>query len=79
MIKRNIFDKVKVHLKQKEISLIVGPRQAGKTTLMKVIQEDLDRAGEKTLFLSIDIETDKQFFSSQETLLGKIRLEILKH
>lgn len=76
MIKRQIFYKVKKHLQQKEISLIVGPRQAGKTTLMKLLKEDLDRAKEKTLFLSLDIEADRQFFASQEVLLRKIRLEI---
>ena len=34
MIKRYLFDDVKEHLSKKEISFIVGPRQAGKTTLM---------------------------------------------
>lgn len=76
MIKRQIFDQLKKHLQQREISLITGPRQAGKTTLMKLLKEELDRSGESTLFLSLDIELDKQFFVSQETLLRKIRLEI---
>lgn len=76
MIKRQIFAQLKNHLEQKEISLIVGPRQAGKTTLMKLLQEDLERAREKTVFLSLDIELDRQFFASQQTLLQKIRLEM---
>ncbi len=78
MIKRQIFNQLKAHLEQKEISLIVGPRQAGKTTLMKSLQEDLEKAREKTLFLSLDFESDKQFFASQETLVRKIGLEIGK-
>lgn len=78
MIKRQIFDQLKAHLSHKEISLIVGPRQAGKTTLMSLLKEDLERKGEKTLFLSLDIERDRQFFTSQETLLRKIQLEIGK-
>ena len=76
MIKRQIFDKIKAHLEQKEISLIVGPRQAGKTTLMNLLKEELDRNGEKTLFLSLDFEKDRRFFVSQEALLQKIRLEV---
>lgn len=76
MIKRQILDQLKSHLQQKEITLIVGPRQAGKTTVMSVLKDDLDRAGEKTLFLSLDIERDRQFFASQEKLIAKIRLEI---
>lgn len=76
MIKRQIFDKIKNHLEQKEISLIIGPRQAGKTTLMKVLKDDLDRDGKKTLFLNLDFEADRQFLTSQQTLLRKIRLEM---
>lgn len=75
MIKRQILDKVKAHLEQKEISFIVGPRQAGKTTLMKLLKEELDRSGKRTLFLTMDIESDRHFFASQQTLLGKIQLE----
>lgn len=63
-------------MKQKEISLVVGPRQAGKTTLMRLLQEDLNKAGEKTLFLSLDTETDRPFFQSQPSLLKKIELEV---
>lgn len=76
MIKRQIFDELKNHCRQKEITLIAGPRQAGKTTVMNLLKDDLDSAGEKTLFLSLDIEHDRQFFASQEKLLSKIRLEI---
>ena len=35
---------------KKEISFIVGPRQAGKTTLMLLLKEYLEKKGEKTLF-----------------------------
>jgi predicted AAA+ superfamily ATPase len=34
MIERSLFSELKAHLNKKEISFIVGPRQAGKTTLM---------------------------------------------
>ena len=76
MIKRRLTAKVLDHLGKKEISLIVGPRQAGKTTLMLFIKDYLDQRGEKTLFLNFDIESDREFFESQEKLLRKIRLEL---
>jgi len=38
MIKRKLASALEKHLKEKEISLIVGPRQAGKTTLMKILE-----------------------------------------
>src|SRR3990167_4947969 len=78
MIKRTVFNELKEHLKQKEMTLITGPRQAGKTTLMLMLKEFLDKGGEKTVFLNLDIESDKHFFDSQENLVRKIRLEIGK-
>ncbi len=76
MIKRKLFEELKDHLFKKEISFIVGPRQAGKTTLMLLLKDYLKKRGEKTLFLNLDIEQDKEFFSSQSRLVKKIELEI---
>ncbi|MBI5230288.1 MAG: ATP-binding protein [Candidatus Magasanikbacteria bacterium] len=75
MIKRALFEDLKQHLTQKEMSLIVGPRQAGKTTLMRSLQTYLQEKGEPTLFLNLDIEHDRQFFASQDALVKKISLE----
>jgi len=75
-IRRKLLKELKNHLSQKEISLIVGPRQAGKTTLMLRLEEELKKRKEKTAFLSLDNEIDKKFFSSQQALIKKIKLEI---
>lgn len=77
-IKRNLLETVKNYLSKKEITLIIGPRQVGKTTLMIQLKQYLEEKGEKTLFFNLDIEADKDYFSSQETLLKKINLEIGK-
>jgi len=74
-IKRQLLQEIKEHLHSPEITLIIGPRQAGKTTLMKVIKDDLEKSGEKTVFLSLDIEEHKEFFTSQVIFLKKINLE----
>lgn len=74
-IKRYLFNDLKAHLPKKEMSLIVGPRQAGKTTLMLQLQDYLNKQGEKTLFLSLDFERDSPHFASQTSLLDRIRLE----
>jgi hypothetical protein len=58
------------------MSLIIGPRQAGKTTLMEMLKEHLDNRGERTLFLNLDIEWDRPHFESQAALLKKIELEL---
>jgi hypothetical protein len=39
IIKRDLFEELKNHLSAKEISLIIGPRQVGKTTLMLLLKE----------------------------------------
>ena len=75
VIKREILNNLKEHLRRREITFIAGPRQAGKTTLMQFLQEDLERSGQKTLFLNLDVEADKRFFASQENLIKKIQLE----
>jgi len=76
MIKRTVFKELKDHLQAKEISLITGPRQAGKTTLMLKLKKFLDSQSKNTLYLNLDIETDRRFFSSQIELIKKIKLEI---
>lgn len=75
LIKREKLQELRDHLEKKEISLIVGPRQAGKTTLMKELMKELIQRGEKTIFLSLDFEKDKPFFDSQELFLKKLKLE----
>jgi len=73
-----MFSGLKEHISKKEISFIVGPRQAGKTTLMLMLKEYLEGKGRKTLFLNLDIESDKEYFVSQAKLLKKIELELGK-
>ncbi len=75
-IKRKLYTELKKHLSKKEISIIVGPRQVGKTTIMTGLYNELKKNGEKAVFLNLDFEPDKVFFESQQALLNKIKLEI---
>lgn len=76
LIRRIIFEELKKHLVKEEISLIIGPRQVGKTTLMLLLKDYLEEKGEKTTFLSLDFEQDNPFFISQEALIRKLQLEL---
>ena len=76
MIERNLFTELVSHLSQNEISIIIGPRQCGKTTLMEMLREHLDKRGERTLYLNLDIEWDRPHFDSQAALVRKIELEL---
>ncbi len=68
MIERALFKDLKAHLFKKEISLIVGPRQSGKTTLMNLLRDYLIKQDYKTVFLNLDIYQDNSYFKDQHTL-----------
>ena len=76
MIKRKLLHDLYAHLPKKEITMIVGPRQAGKTTVMQYLMGELKKSGQKPLFLNLDFDEERQYFSSQLKLLSKIELEI---
>ncbi|MCL4360205.1 ATP-binding protein [Patescibacteria group bacterium] len=76
MIRRLLLKQLQTHLPNPEITLIVGPRQAGKTTLMEIMRDDLKKSGAKTIFLNLDFTTDLPFFESQEKLLQRISYEL---
>lgn len=75
-IKRDIRNEIEAHLSQKEITLITGARQVGKTTLLEEIGAQLRRENKHVLFLNLDIDSHRPYFKSQETLLQKINLEL---
>jgi len=75
-IERELFADLESHLNRQEISLITGPRQAGKTTLMLLLEQNLKKNGIPTLFFNLDRESDRQYFDTQDGFLRKIRLEI---
>lgn len=75
MIRRKIETLIKEQLERKEITVVTGARQVGKTTIIKKIIEELRGKGEKLIFLNLDFESDARFFQSQQLLLKKIKLE----
>jgi len=78
MIKRIIKDKIIAALPLKEIVIITGARQVGKTTILKEIIEELKKKEKNVLYLNLDIEEDSNHFQSQQKLLNKIELEVGK-
>lgn len=71
-LQRKIYSLLKKHLDKPEISLILGPRQAGKTTLMHKLQGELKQENKPTAYYNLDIKEDRQYFSTQHTLLDRI-------
>lgn len=76
MIKRTIFSFIEKHLMEPEMTVLIGPRQVGKTYLMRLLQKQLEKKGAKTIFLNLDIDDHKPFFTSQSALINYIRLQV---
>lgn len=72
MIARKIKKKIVDSLKLKEITILIGARQIGKTTILKEIIKELGN----TLYFNLDIEQDNKYFNSQQEFLNKIQLEV---
>lgn len=75
-IRRRLLSRIEGHLEQQEITLLTGPRQSGKTTLLRHLETQLQAAGRKTLWLNLDFEDDARHLASQGALIRKIRLEL---
>ena len=71
-ISRSVYFQLLDHLKQPEISVLLGPRQAGKTTLIKKMRQELINQNQPTVFLNLDVIEDRRLFISQHTLLDFI-------
>lgn len=54
MIKRNILNKLQQELSQPEIIILLGARQVGKTTLLKMLQDYARQKGLKTVFYDLE-------------------------
>lgn len=75
MIKRNIDRQLYQSLQRKEITILIGARQVGKTTMLQSIMNTLKQGGEQVLYLNMDIESDARIFQSQQSLVSRIQLE----
>ncbi|MBD3280463.1 AAA family ATPase [Candidatus Dojkabacteria bacterium] len=76
MIKRTIYPQLKKHLDSGKITLITGPRQSGKTTLMKMLMFELEKKDKQFVYLNLDIENDFRVLKTQESLKNYLGLEL---
>ena len=75
-IKRIIFDDLLNHLPKPEITVIIGPRQIGKTYLMRQMQTHAEQRHQKTMYLNLDIENHRHYLDSQSIFLDYLRLQL---
>lgn len=76
MIARQLINKLIAHLSEPEITMIIGARQTGKTTIAKNLLSHLKQQKIQSISFNLDVESDATFFESQQKLVNKIELEI---
>lgn len=64
-IERQIYNDLRKHLKKREITVLIGPRQSGKTVLMKKLKKELEAKQELVLYFNLDIVSDRQILENQ--------------
>lgn len=57
MIRRKIFSKINEHLKKNEATLLIGPRQSGKSTLLKQLESACKSENIPTVFINLENKT----------------------
>ncbi len=77
-IKREILPNLIAHLDKPEITVIIGPRQAGKTYLMRRLQKHVESQNQRTVFLNLDVEDHRQLLRSQSDFIAYLDLQLGK-
>lgn len=73
MKKRNIFNKLLEQQNTSKISILLGPRQVGKTTLLKMLYTELKK-NNNALFLDLDIYSNYEKISSLGMFVNTAKL-----
>src|SRR3989344_8208552 len=81
LVKRTIFPEIAKHLEAEEITLIVGARQVGKTTLLSQLKKDLLDRGypeNSILAFNLDLISERQLFESQLEFIAFLKERVGK-
>lgn len=83
LVQRDIFPQTSKHLEEKEITVIIGPRQTGKTTLLLQLKDYLvtkQKVPEQTIKnFNLDLMTDLTLFRDQTDFLKYLKDELKIH
>jgi len=73
MIQRRVKKLIEQNFKRDKISLLLGPRQVGKTTLLEMLRQGM--ASNKVLVLNCDFEQDAHFFDNRSAESLRLSLQ----
>ena len=71
---RKLYPSLKREVKNRNIVVITGSRQVGKTTLLRKLEEDFKQEGRSTIFLDLDLVENLEYFERLESFLNFLRL-----
>ncbi|MBI5142554.1 MAG: ATP-binding protein [Nitrospirae bacterium] len=74
IINRSIFNDLASDISRRFISILIGPRQVGKTFLMRQLADECRRNGLMVQFLNLEDPDDMRLFSgSDDSVIGKLK------
>ncbi|MBU4482325.1 ATP-binding protein [Patescibacteria group bacterium] len=71
---RQIFPKLVDEINSKEIVILTGSRQVGKTVLLRMLEEKLKRRNEQTIFLDLDLAENLESFNTLANFLNFLKI-----
>jgi len=71
---RLIYKKLTDEFEEKEIVVLTGSRQVGKTILLRMLEEELKKSGRQTIFLDLDLTENLENFSSLSNFLNYLKI-----
>ena len=54
VIQRKLYQRLEKHLSKKEFTIIIGPRQVGKTTLLQQLYEKVKKENQSAVIFSLE-------------------------
>ena len=78
IIYRHVIDRIKPWIGKEKIILLTGPRQVGKTTILRILEGEL-RKEFKCLFYSCDLEIGNPLFKEARLFINLLQSELGQH
>jgi predicted AAA+ superfamily ATPase len=75
LLDREIIEKIIPELSTPDILILLGSRQTGKTSILKILSNILRREKKNFIFLDMDLETNLEYFSSYSNITAYIQLQ----